>query len=87
MRLAACLGRSHGFYNVLAFGGLLVALAYKYCQPGLLKLALPWVGGIVLGYLPMLAMMAFVPGFFAAFVDSLRILAHAKTTNFTIPVP
>ncbi len=85
--LAAFVGRNHGFYNVVAFGGLLALLAWKHRRLELLKLTVPWAGGIVVGYLPMLLMLAFVPGFFTAFVEGLHTLAHAKATNLTIPVP
>ncbi len=85
--LAACMGRNHGFYNAVAFGGLLGLLAWKYRQPTLLKLFGPWVGGIGLGYLPMLLTMACVPGFLAAFLETLHVLARAKATNQTLPVP
>lgn len=86
--LAAFMGRNHGVYCATAFGLLFVFLAWKHRDVKLLlKPASAWTGGVVLGYAPMLVMLAFVPGFAAAFLESLRGLARSGATNYTIPVP
>jgi len=86
--LAAVFGRNHGAYGVA--GGLMV-LAYlalgRTKGPGILRGLLTAVAGVAVGYSPMLAMMATVPGFGAAVVDSIRFLFQLRATNLALAVP
>jgi hypothetical protein len=43
--------------------------------------------GVAAGYAPMLAMIAFVPGFGASFVESVAFYARQKSLNAPLPVP
>src|SRR5262245_27185588 len=52
--LVACMGRNHGLYDLLAFFLLILFLWVKLRQAPLLKLITPWLGGIALGYMPLL---------------------------------
>lgn len=82
---AAFMGRNHGLYNSIAFGLLLLLLARGAWREAPLRLA-AWAGGVVVGYLPQLAMFAFVPGYLAAFLA----LLHRNVSigsNLAMPVP
>jgi hypothetical protein len=72
--LAAVFGRNLGLYAALALGVLVLGSAWKRREPGAGRKVLGFGGGIVAGYAPMLALMLFAPGFFAQFVESLRLL-------------
>lgn len=83
--LAAFMGRNHGLYNTIAFGLLFLLLARGAWREAPLRLA-SLAGGVVLGYLPQLAMFAFVPGYFASFLA----LLHRNVSigsNLAMPVP
>ena len=85
--LAAIFGRNHGVYGVAASIAGIVWLAsgenafrLRACLPA-------WAAGVAVGYLPMLAMIVFVPDFAAAFWESVRFLFEIKATNLPLPVP
>ncbi len=86
--LAGYFGRNLGLYCGLATGALVGLLAWKEAAPGRARRAGAWALGVVLGYTPMLAMFVFVPGFAAAFGDSLRlILEHGPNLPRPWPWP
>ena len=85
--LAAFMGRNHGLYNGVAFTGLIGLLAWKERRPELCKLLGPLVSGMLLGYLPMFLMLAFVPGFFNAFLEPFRVILRVKGTQLHAAVP
>jgi hypothetical protein len=85
--LAAVFGRNHGVYGVAASIGGIAWLAsrenafrFRACLPA-------WAAGVAVGYLPILAMIVFVPGFATALWESVRFLFEIKTTNLALPVP
>jgi hypothetical protein len=86
--VTATFGRNHGVYGVV---GMLIGMAYLAVlkREGTVQLKNVgfWVAGIVIGYMPVLLMCVFVPGFFHAFVQSVLFLFHIKTTNLALPVP
>lgn len=84
--LAAFFGRNHGLYCGVAFVLLLVYLNWTSDKRLLLqRLGLLGIG-VVIGYLPMLLMLAFVPGFREQFAADL--LFNLKYgTNLPLPVP
>lgn len=69
--LAAFFGRNHGLYLASAFGALALFLMWRAERAPTAREVAFGLGGIVIGYLPMLAMLALVPGFGAAFGDAL----------------
>lgn len=84
--LAAFFGRNHGLYCGVAFVLLVLYFGWTSGKRVLGKRFAALTIGIVIGYLPMLLMMALVPGFFTAFVtDILYILKNG--TNLPLPVP
>jgi hypothetical protein len=86
--LAAFFGRNHGIYSLAAMLWVMVYL--KCCGIGLRPLTLRFLalsGGIGVGYMPMLLMFVFVPGFGAAYLDAIRFHFEQRTTNLPLPVP
>ncbi len=84
--LSAFFGRNHALYGVVATGALLGLLFWKTRDEVPISRSLFWLSGIAVGLLPLLAMLAFVPGFFAAFLASIEsIFRHGA--NLGVPVP
>ena len=84
--LAAFFGRNHGLYCAVAYVLLTCYLTWTSDKRGLLLRLGALSGGIIIGYLPMLLMFAFVPGFFNRFIADL--LFNLNTgTNLPLPVP
>ncbi|MGO9605593.1 MAG: hypothetical protein ACLQAT_19765 [Candidatus Binataceae bacterium] len=86
--LAAVFGRNHGMYGLAGSMGVIAYLAWR--RQGGLRLTgalAAWAAGVVIGYLPVLLMLAAVPGFAGAFWDSIRYLFEFKRTNLPLPVP
>lgn len=86
--LTAVFGRNHGVYGVVGFIGVALWLATREG-----KVADLWRAGVLgatgaaVGFLPMLLMMALIPGFAAALWESVYFLFYAKATNIPLPVP
>jgi len=86
--LAAIIGRNHGLYNVLIFTMLGIYIHFKISKNAASRKIIALLGGITTGYLPMLIMLAVIPGFFdAAIVYSIHWLENLHATNITLPVP
>ena len=86
--LAGVMGKNHGGYALLALLALVLFLHARRLAPGgLLRDLAALTAGIAAGALPLLAMMAFVPGFCRAYVDSVLFFVHQGRTNFPLPVP
>ena len=83
--LMAFIGRNHGLYQFVGFG-LAISLLARGAWRELPKRMGMWSAGIAAGYLPQWAMLAFVPGYFAAF---LALLDRNVTigSNVALPVP
>jgi hypothetical protein len=85
--LAAVFGRNHGVYGVAAsIGGIAWLTSRENAFRFPTSLA-AWAAGVAVGYLPVLAMIAFVPGFATALWDSVLFLFEIKATNLALPVP
>ena len=85
--LVAVFGRNHGVYGVAAS---VAAIAYLASREEAFRFPADlaaWAAGVAVGYLPMLAMIAFVPGFAMAFWESVRFLFEIKTTNLPLQTP
>jgi hypothetical protein len=85
--LAAVFGRNHGVYGVAASLGVFAWLASRQNALRFLTNLAAWAAGVVVGYLPVLAMIVFVPGFATALWDDVIFLFEIKTTNLALPVP
>jgi hypothetical protein len=86
--LVAVFGRNHGVYGVAGVLGVVIYLACRQRSlRGLISGLACFACGIVLGYLPILFMLVAVPGFAAAFWESIRFVTDQGATNLTLPVP
>ncbi len=85
--VAATIGINHALYGTIGGAFAIVAMQRRGDRPlaagGLAAL----VGGAVIGYAPVLACALFAPGFAAAFVDAIRQLVEAGTTNVAVAFP
>lgn len=86
--LSAVFGRNHGVYGVAGSLGVILWLSINRDEaPGLLKAWALWAAGVGAGFLPIPLMAWFVPGYAAAFWDSVLFIFEAKTTNLPLPIP
>ncbi len=85
--LAAIFGRNHGVYGAVASIGIIAYLAGRENAFRFLADLAAWAAGVAVGYLPMLAMIVFVPGFATAFWQSVLFLFEIKATNLPLQVP
>ncbi len=84
--LAGFLGRNHALYASLGFVCLILLLHCKLRSGSLGRRLGGFACGVLAGYSPMLAMMAFVPGFAHGFLDSLLFFVR-QGSNLPIPYP
>ena len=86
--LVAVFGRNHGLYGVAGSLGTMAYIALRRGNdPGIVKGFAIWSAGVVIGFIPVLAMVAVVPGFALAFWESIRVLFERQATNLPLPVP
>ena len=84
----AMIGRNHGLYGVCA-GAMLIGAVWTYTQAWRQRLAyVLWcaAGGIV-GFLPMLIVLAVAPGFADAYLRELIIMVSRRDLNLPVPIP
>ncbi|MFP3926818.1 hypothetical protein [Pseudomonas sp. W5-36] len=85
---AAVFGRNHGVYGALAS-----FFAFVWLRAGAPAIRSLWHGvgvwavGVIVGYVPVLAMCAFVPGYFDAFMDTIVFMLQQGNTNLPLPIP
>jgi hypothetical protein len=84
---AAFIGRNHGLYAALALLAFLVLAPAAPSRPPLWRRGAVCAVGLALGYAPMLVMCAAVPGFAAAFTESVAMWFRLGQTNLARPVP
>ncbi|MGO8971580.1 MAG: hypothetical protein ACLQDQ_18635 [Myxococcaceae bacterium] len=86
--LAACIGRNHGVYGLIASLGVLFYFSLN-CQDwrALRQGCLFFLVGLIAGYLPLLLMLTSVQHFAPAFADSIKLLFEVKATNLPLPLP
>jgi hypothetical protein len=86
--LAAVFGRNHGVYGALAsfvaFAWLMVRASAKSSQWQGVGV---WSAGVFVGYIPVLAMCAFVPGYLDAFIETIVFMLQQGNTNLPLPIP
>ncbi|HYD82299.1 MAG TPA: hypothetical protein VEC06_21040 [Paucimonas sp.] len=86
--LVAFFGRNHGFYGAV---GSAAALSYFIYVEREIDSPVStfgwWIVGIGVGYVPLILMLALIPGFAEAFIESVRFLFEVKATNLPLPVP
>ncbi|MFN9130587.1 MAG: hypothetical protein ACK5V7_17395 [bacterium] len=85
--VVSAIGINHALYGSIAVA---LALGLRYRQVRLLpsgRMLVAFVTGGVVGYSPVIACHLFASGFTAAFIDSIRMLFEAGTTNLPLPLP
>jgi hypothetical protein len=85
--VVSAIGINHALYGTIAVA---LALGLHYRQVRVLpsgSMLVAFVTGGVVGYSPVLACHLFASGFTAAFIDSIRMLFEAGTTNLPLPLP
>lgn len=85
----AVFGRNHGVYGVF---GLMGGIAYLACLRvetigSLLRNSMVLAGGVFVGYLPVISMIVFVPGFGRAFWAEIAFVVELGSTNLPLPIP
>jgi hypothetical protein len=86
--LVAVFGRNHGIYGVAGVLGVVIYFACRHRSlEGLISGLFCFGCGVFIGYLPILIMIVAVPGFAAAFWESIRFITERGATNLTLPVP
>jgi hypothetical protein len=90
--LAAFFGKNHGLYLLLVFL-VLIPFVWFAGEPRetrtpheLARRLLAWGCGILLGLTPLWVMFLAAPGFFGAYLDSIRFFLIQGQTNFPLPV-
>lgn len=87
--LSACFGRNLGLYSAVGTGALVLALALHVREGRgavLARRTAVWCLGILIGFSPLLGMMAFVPGFARSLLDSILFFAEQGSNN-PLPYP
>ncbi len=86
--LIAVFGRNHALYGVVSTLGVMIWLAFNASKStSFIQALLYWATGVLVGFTPMLLMIAFVPGFAKAFWESIYFLYEQKATNLPLPIP
>lgn len=84
--LAAFFGRNLGVYAVAGLGATVLYCAWKRDAP-FQKSCAVFAAGVVVGYAPMLALIAFASGYREAFVDSIAFYLRQSSLNAEMPFP
>jgi hypothetical protein len=85
--LVAVFGRNHGVYGVAGLLGVIVYLSCRRLSVAALMSGLAYCAcGIAIGYLPIVVLIAAVPGFAPAFWESISTIFR-RGTNLPLPVP
>jgi len=86
--VAAMIGRNHGVYGVIACLVAVPLLLSSTSRPVWRQCIPAWMGGVVLGFAPILFGLVLDHRFAAMFWDSIRfMLFEYKGTNLPLPVP
>jgi hypothetical protein len=86
--LTAFMGRNLGLYTLAAYLCLIPFLSFKQVGDVRLPRRLGCLlAGVVAGYAPMIVLLVRVPGFCQSFGESVKFIAHLRSTNLPLPVP
>ena len=84
--LCAFFGRNHALYSFVALGALLLLLGWKMRRELPMRHLLLWCCGIGAGFIPLLLMLLFVPGFYPSYRESVEAIFR-NGANLGLPVP
>lgn len=79
----AFFGRNHGLYCALALGALAIVVHFRIERGDIARRLGALCLGIGVGYLPMLVMLAMVPGFLHGFVELNMVHVRNRATNYS----
>lgn len=80
--IAAFIGRNHGLYGLLTFSSLTFFIWLKMNRTALVRRSFVFTAGILVGSLPLIIMLLFIPGFIESFRN------QVVTTSFLyLPIP
>lgn len=86
--LIAVFGRNHGVYGFAGSLGVMVWLRSSHTETaGFITGFALLTAGCVIGFAPIILMALFIPGFAAAFWESILSLFEQQATNLLLPVP
>lgn len=85
--LAAVFGRNHGVYAAVALTALMAYLRVKLRPPAGRRAFGAWAAGVTIGFLPVVVMAMWLPGFCSAFWESIARMFRLQATNLPLPVP
>jgi hypothetical protein len=87
--VAAVFGRNHGVYSLVASLGAIIWLSINLpLNKDFLKRILSWASGILLGFIPIISLILFAPGFGIAFYNDVKSIIDAGTSNpLVLPIP
>ncbi|MBX3017646.1 MAG: hypothetical protein KF767_07150 [Bdellovibrionaceae bacterium] len=83
----AVLGRNHGLYGVVGFVIATVMTSFLERKIISMNRVLLFAIGVVLGFSPQLFMLWLIPGYWAAFLDSVLSIIEMGATNLPLPIP
>lgn len=83
----AIIGRNHGVYGAVASAGVLIYLRLTSNRYSFKSALQWWFAGLMTGYMPILLMLLFIPGFSYAFFKSIYFIFMSKATNLYLPIP
>ena len=86
--LAAVFGQNHGVYGLIASLGVIgYASIRRPPEYQRTRGILVWGAGVVVGFSPVLVMLAAIPGFATQYWEGIRFLFEIRATNLPLPVP
>jgi hypothetical protein len=85
--VAAFFGRNHALYALLSLMIIIAVQLRGASRDAVARRAASFAGGAALGAVPLLVMLVALPGFAAAYADSVGEVFRLGTTNLTLPVP
>ena len=84
--IVAFFGRNHGLYCAVAFSALILFVWLRIDRRKLPVRLCLWLLGVIVGYLPMLVMIALIPGFLHAVIEGIKFNLYVAR-RLPLPVP
>jgi hypothetical protein len=85
--ITACFARDFAVYFLLGYIGLIGYIGFHKQLKEMGRKYAVFLSGIFVGYLPILIMLLFIPGFFTAFLDSIVRVFGPYAPIKTLPIP
>jgi len=85
--VATFFGRNHGLYVGLSLGCTAIYIYLRIDRQAAFRRTAAFAGGIILGLLPLILMILFVPGFWRSKVESAVAMTQGTPNQQALPVP